>query len=267
VKLVATLVTDFSRLPKDDRNQHVQVCVRREIASKGHFLQSDVHYCHLCFDWVVGQEAWDSHCQTHLQKLPSKQCGTITYCHTLVRPGYCPFCLGGDVSKLAGQRLGSWCREHSLWAHIGSHLVGQHWPLRCPHPQCDNHLSDEKEMQFHLIDEHGLGRTRFKQLEASARSSPGLSDQPRSKKRLIDEGELSWMLPEDFSSSHPVKKRRRSSSTMPPSLRSQPGDLVTPLLLHHDVAPPRCCSTISCACYGVGAALGQRRKLRGSIQP
>jgi hypothetical protein len=79
-----------SSLPKSRRNQHVHVCVRRELASKLEQLQSDIHYCYQCFEWVVG-EHWNGHCQEHLSAITSKRCGSITYCHTLVRPGYCPF--------------------------------------------------------------------------------------------------------------------------------------------------------------------------------
>ena len=68
----------------------MRACVRHKLASKRHSLQSDVHHCDLCFNYVVRREAWDSHCWTHLRKLPSKKCGTITYCHTLIRPGYQP---------------------------------------------------------------------------------------------------------------------------------------------------------------------------------
>lgn len=47
-------VTILFRLPKADRNQHIQACVRRIIASQRDCLQTDVHYCHLRFSWVAG---------------------------------------------------------------------------------------------------------------------------------------------------------------------------------------------------------------------
>lgn len=216
-------MTDFSRLPKDDRNQHVQVCGRREIASKGHFLQSDVHYCHLCFDWVVGQGVWDSHCQTHLQKLPSKQCGTITYCHTLVRAGYCPFCLGDAAEQSAGRRLESWRRDHALWKHIETHLERRRWPLVCPHPLCDTRLSHRKDLQFHFVDEHGLSRTRPKERDdpTTPSSSPTKKSSPK-RKSAGDGGELFCASPKQFSPSNPPKRICRNLSTISPSLLSDP---------------------------------------------
>ena len=248
----AVPATNFYRLNRaDDRNQHIQACLRREIASKRELLQSDVHYCHLCFKWVVGREEWESHCQTHLQRLTSKRCGTITYCHTLVRPGYCPFCLG-SVSESAAQRLESWCRDHALWTHIDSHLVGRRWPCECPHPQCDRRLSGEKDMQYHFIDDHGLSRTRPNRQKSLATSLTSLPDEPRSKRKSgTDSANLSWTLLEDCSSFNPAKKRRRSPSTISPSLLSHPDDPVKRLPFHNDVALPSPAVTESAPpCHG-----------------
>ena len=152
------IFADTSRLPKRERNRHVQACTRREIASERGYLLTDVHYCHLCLNWIVGPAEWKNHCQTHLDDLDSKRCGTITYCHTLVRTAYCPFCLG-NTSKPASQRLESWCRDHALWQHVDNHLQGRRWPVSCPHPLCDVSLSDALDLRFHFIDEHGLSRT------------------------------------------------------------------------------------------------------------
>ena len=151
-------------LPKRQRNQHVQACVRREIASKREWLQTDVHYCHQCFHWVVGPKEWKEHCESHVEELDSKRCGTITYCHTLVRPGYCPFCLGNAAAP-AHQRLQSWCRDATLWQHVDSHLDDARWPLKCAHPRCDISLLDGQDLRFHLIDEHGFSRNLPKNMK------------------------------------------------------------------------------------------------------
>ena len=44
----------------------------------GH-LQSSIHYCHYCFNWVISARRED-HCQTHLGTHLSKNYETITYC-------------------------------------------------------------------------------------------------------------------------------------------------------------------------------------------
>ena len=197
--------------------------MRREIASKREQLQSDIHYCHLCFNWVVGPEEWESHCQKHIQTLNSKRCGTITYCHTLVRPGYCPFCLGDAAEPSAGRRLESWRRDHALWKHIDTHLERQRWPLVCPHPLCDTRLSHGKDLQFHYVDEHGLSRTRPKERDDPTTSSLSPTKTSGAKRKSAgDGGELFWESPEQFSPSNPPKKIRRRLSTISPSMLSDP---------------------------------------------
>jgi hypothetical protein len=140
----------------------VQVCVRKELANKLERLQSDIHYCYECFEWVVG-EHWNGHCQEHLSAITSKRCGSITYCHTLVHPGYSPFLLG-NTSLPASERLKSWPRDRKLWEHLDEQISKiEHWPSPCPylHPLCDVSLRDVAEMQYHFIDDHGMCRTRL----------------------------------------------------------------------------------------------------------
>jgi hypothetical protein len=127
------------------------------MASRLERLQSDIHYCYQCFDWVVGEE-WEPHCQSHLAGMATKRCGTTTYCHTLVRPGYCPFCIR-ETALPASKRLESWTRDHKLWSHVSEHLEECRWPRVCPHPLCDTSLKDAAALQYHLVDEHGFSRT------------------------------------------------------------------------------------------------------------
>jgi len=201
---------DIPSLPKSKRNQHIQACARREIASKREYLQTDVHYCHQCFNWVIGSKEWEAHCQTHIDALGSKRCGTITYCHTLVPPAYCPFCLG-DTSDSASQRLESWCRDYALWQHVDKkHLHGCEWPRTCPNPLCDVSLSDGLDLHFHFIDEHGLSRTVPKDAKNLGTTTPHSEEEqvpPTKRKALEDNVELSWPSPNNF---HLPILRRRS---------------------------------------------------------
>jgi hypothetical protein len=130
---------DGNRLPKADRNRHIHACVRREMASQQEQLQTDIHYCHHCFDWVVSGE-WDDHCQSHLLTMTSKRRGTITYCHTLVRPAYCPDCLAREGLP-ASQRMVSWSRDRALWIHMDDHLEKYEWPRPCPDLVCTREAS------------------------------------------------------------------------------------------------------------------------------
>jgi len=86
---------------------------------------------------------------------PSKRCSSITYCSTLLRPSFCPFCLG-DHQLPAASRWRRWTREAKLWSHLESHLAVSCWPSTCPHPLCSLELSDELSFLYHLNDVHSL---------------------------------------------------------------------------------------------------------------
>ena len=170
--LVRLLLKHIS-LPKSQRNHHIQSCVQWDMAHRLGYLKSDVHYCHQCFEWVIGRD-WEKHCQSHLAKMTTKRCGTTTYCHTLVRPGYCPFCIrGSDPSTSACRRLESWTRDHKLWNHVEEHLSQSHWPRACPHPLCEKSFVNAEELRFHFVDEHGFSRARSVQVGKSTAPDPG----------------------------------------------------------------------------------------------
>lgn len=225
--------------------------MRREIASEDGYLPTDVLYCHLCFKWIVGSGEWKVHCQTHLNNLVSKRCGTITYCHTLVRPAYCPFCLGH--AKLVTLRLKSWCRDHALWQRVDEHLQGRKWPVSCPHPLCDASFSDALDLRFHFIDEYGLSWTVPKTLKTLKDwiTVPSHSGQEQGifQKRKAPEGssELSWPPPKQFSPTPPPRKVRRCSSTIAPPLLSN----TDPDTLHP--APPIDLTGSDSSTYALGA--------------
>lgn len=141
-------------LPKSQHNNHIHNCMRRELARERNHIWSEVHYCYHCFEWAVGDE-WEYHCQSHLSSMFSKQCGSITYRHTLLRPAYCPFCLKKKEGP-AMEKWQSWTRDCKLWDHLDGHLKQLHWPFWCPHPLCDHQLQDITALGFHFIDEHGL---------------------------------------------------------------------------------------------------------------
>jgi hypothetical protein len=167
------------------------------MASQLEQLQSDIHYCYQCFQWVVGDH-WEEHCQSHLQPITSKVCGTITYIHTLVRPGFCPFCLGNEALP-ATRRLESWTRDRKMWGHMNEHLVGMQWPCRCPHPLCDVSLEDEAALSFHFVDEHRLTHTRAPPpAEIRIDASKDTTGAKRKRNQSREYGALEWQRPEDF---------------------------------------------------------------------
>jgi hypothetical protein len=137
--------------------------------------------------------------------MKSKRCGSITSCHTLVRPGYCPFCLGARLP--AAERLVSWTRDHKLWAHVNDHAGKCVWPRLCPHPLCDDLITDNQTLWQHLVDTHGLSHSR--------------PDAVSSRKRKHSDGTefLDW-TPDNMRSSS--KRSRLETSTISPQLLSEP---------------------------------------------
>ena len=191
----------------------------------GH-LQSEVHYCYHCFDWVIGDQ-WNSHCQSHLNRLTTKRCGTITSCHTLVRPGYCAFCMS-DPDLPASKQMESWTRDHKLWTHISEHITECQWPCVCPHPLCGENLKDVTAFQFHLVDEHGLSRTQNgeaaavatldSQEDAISNDEPLSNGYPnRKRKKVGSASPLEWMAPQSFldPTTAPTERSPRRSSKRP----------------------------------------------------
>jgi hypothetical protein len=112
------------------------------------YLQFDVHYCYQCFDRVAGEE-WERYCASRLAEMIIKRCGTVIYCHTLVRPGYCPFRIGDSNPDFpASRRLESWTRDHKLWTHISKHLDQCQWSREYPHPLYDTSFKDGVDFNF-----------------------------------------------------------------------------------------------------------------------
>lgn len=180
------------------------------MANRLGFLLSEIHYCYQCFDWVIGED-WEPHCQAHLDKLTSKRCGIVTYCHTLVHPGCCPFFIG-RTSLSASERLQSWTRDHKLWTHVmDEHLDDSQWPLVCPHPLCDTPHDDSTSFQFHLIDVHRFSRSRPTRGTNATSVSPSDENIPlhddaggfppcRKRKSPSSSGALDWIPPQSLKS-------------------------------------------------------------------
>ena len=199
------LLTNNS-LPKPEHDRHIGICLRKELAYRHSQLLSDIHYCYLCFKWIV-DETWIDHCQRHLCSINSKRCGSITLCYTLMRPAYCPFCLG-DKSLPAAERLASWTRDHHLWTHVNDdHAHKYVWPALCPHPLCDDLITDDHVLWQHLVDKHGLSHSRPDAISSHKRKHSG------------EAGFLEWTPEYDLSSS---KRSRVKTSTISPRLLSEP---------------------------------------------
>jgi hypothetical protein len=69
----------------------------------------------------------------------------------------------------------SWVRDHSLWKHINEHARHVVWPAVCGHLLCDDSIADEHALWQHLVDNHGLSRSRPDAVRSRKRKS---SDEP-----------------------------------------------------------------------------------------
>ena len=182
-------------------------CLRKEIASHSGARPSETHYCYHCFTWVTGDD-WGPHCRSHLTALVSKRCGAEVYCHTLVRPAYCPFCLGKDQLS-SSERMQWWNRDHQLWEHVGRHMRDCHYPTPCPHPLCETSLPDSKSLEFHFIDGHSISRTRPK--DTTFKSQPAT---PQPSFVVVDpEMTLKRRFPHCSRSEKPSKRPRVTTAT------------------------------------------------------
>lgn len=114
----------------------------------------ELKFCYLCFEWRI-ESSWDAHCQAHLSHITSKRCGVMNYCHTMVRPAFCPFCIGNE-SLPASIRLVSFARDMTPVQHLQPHMSNCIWPLRCPHPLCHLPIRDKTSFCYHLDDVHSL---------------------------------------------------------------------------------------------------------------
>ncbi|KAE8308300.1 hypothetical protein BDV41DRAFT_552024 [Aspergillus transmontanensis] len=67
-------------------------------------------------EWMSADE-WPDHCRTHLQSWTTRHCEIVTYRYTVIRPGYCPFCLW-DEKIPKGHRMQDWIRTDGLRQHM-----------------------------------------------------------------------------------------------------------------------------------------------------
>ncbi|KAJ5268057.1 hypothetical protein N7524_006097 [Penicillium chrysogenum] len=149
---------NIASLRKCDRSAHIHGCIQREKAFGLQISESEIRFCYECMDWCLSSQ-WRDHCDTHLQSWKAQHCEVIIYRHTVIRPGYCPFCLW-DPDLSAEKRLRYWLRSDNLREHIeGQHLakIGHcQTKLICG---CSQSFHNERDLRLHLHDAHGLKET------------------------------------------------------------------------------------------------------------
>lgn len=148
-------------MSRRDQSSHIHGCYGTQRARKLGLPPSHLEYCYDCTDWYVRGRELDEHYSTHLSTLP-KNCGVVTYHHTLIKPAYCLFHLAA-TDLPSSQRMRPWSRDADCLAHIkDEHLREVSWPLPCP-LGCREEHKDELFFFYHLSDCHGYNISNITQ--------------------------------------------------------------------------------------------------------
>lgn len=142
------------RLTRPKRSNHVQDCQRKERCKVLGYEDTQLKYCYECFAFYTEKE-WEDHCCMHIENGMSRRCEIITYCYTLIQPGYCPFCLGTE-SLSPSDRMRSWKRSNELRSHVINDMKMMCGKYLCSHPMCQVEFDSEIQLRYHLSDTHGL---------------------------------------------------------------------------------------------------------------
>ncbi|KAJ6171572.1 hypothetical protein N7470_000639 [Penicillium chermesinum] len=148
---------EITRLKKLDRSIHIHNCVRREISLELGVSESELKFCYECMKWFQLTH-WRDHCSSHLQSWGTRHCEVISYRHTVIRPGYCPFCLW-NKDLVAEDRLHYWLTSGNLRQHIEEqHMNGDQTPGTKSICGCGQIFDEERRLRYHLHDIHGLNK-------------------------------------------------------------------------------------------------------------
>lgn len=145
----------FDSLSRPIRGAHIHGCVRRMMAVNFQVPVSDVKFCYECMKWFKKCH-WREHCSSHLNSWRTQHCEVIVYRNTVIRPGYCPFCLW-NKDLHAEDRLHHYLESANLKQHIEDKHIDtdqQHGArLVCG---CGQVFFDERGLRHHLHDAHKL---------------------------------------------------------------------------------------------------------------
>ena len=209
-----------SQLPSKarDRPIHIYNCRRNALRR----TSMNVYYCFFCFQWFDDVDEWEAHCSQHLLSLNFLWCGAQRYCHTIISPGICPFCLSNEQLS-AAERLQAWTRNYLLMQHVDDHIEEiLNFEFACPHPLCGEQMNNTDLFRQHLNDVHGLTRSQKEAFEAQRKAdtqSNGLPldvNTPRRKRRKLNRGPepsfIAWS-PSASMISPPASSRFKVSAT------------------------------------------------------
>jgi hypothetical protein len=182
--------TDDLKSGLDDANtsydwRHTYTCYKKICSDYYGFAE----LCFHCNEWTLGSEAWNDHCQEHINNLETFPvwCDPLTHGGVLAIAGHCPFCLT-DARLPATTRMYQFLNRRKWLEHVHKHVqdLDNGKPARCPHPQpsCAKFFESVLHLQFHLQDTHGIDfireRVKLKRpREEGEEILPGRGKRPR----------------------------------------------------------------------------------------
>lgn len=211
-----------TQLPKNprDRPDHIHNCRRDALKRTSVYVQ----YCFLCFRWFCDVVDWEEHCSKHLLSMNSVWCGIQVYCHTIISPGHCPFCLNNEQVS-ASNRLQAWTRNYLLMEHLENHIKKICWfNFKCPHPLCNTQVDNLDLFRHHLSDIHGLTRSQREAFDARRHADMTDTDLPsntntdvepqitrRKKRKLSDRTETMFVAWSPSASLYSMPRKQSSA--------------------------------------------------------
>lgn len=119
-------------------------------------LTDKAYFCYQCAEWSKSTQAWDQHCEGHLQDLKNCFCGRIARAGAVILASLCPFCIGGPGAP--SQRYhqfseAGWKMERHFEKHPGS--IG-HLTYTCPHLLCNDEINGADETFHNQSEKHGM---------------------------------------------------------------------------------------------------------------
>ena len=238
--------------PKDDSYdwRHVYNCQKADLEKIHGFAEM----CFLCNDWSTGIEAWENHCQYHLDNASEVPIWSdpLVYGGVLARAGTCPFCFA-DEGLNAAARMHQFTTRYTWRQHIQSHLesFAQEGAVpTCPRPHstCPMKFDTILELKFHLQDAFGVD-CGFERKRKSGEESP--PSQRMKRKRLSDQtfettGTGLLKKQESLARVNPdTSAMKRSPLSLSPDLSLEGGDYGTCDTLTDEATRSACSSPLS----------------------
>ncbi|KAI3240761.1 hypothetical protein DTO012A7_2460 [Penicillium roqueforti] len=179
-------LAEIKCMKKSDRSAHIHNCARREMALDLKISEPELKFCYECMEWFQPSQ-WRDHCSSHIQSWRTQHCEVVVYRNTVIRPGYCPFCLW-NIDLEAEDRLHQWLKSGNMRQHIEEkHMPGNRGPEAEPICGCGQAFADERGLRHHLHDTHKLNKAIW------LNPKP-----PRKRKRTCKaEAQVSSMEPEE----------------------------------------------------------------------